>query len=288
MRSVGHRARRALRPLRQRTQGRGTTQRHGGLADSETQTVLSTNKIEGHAAISSTSRPRLREDDHDDRAVRPRGRSPHVPEAPGEPRRVRLHAARPRLLYRSIARSSSGRARCSMGDRAGITIRNTIRAERAVAQHPSRTGWSVDPSGDHAAATRCAEMALERDPLDARALALSGQSTRVPVPGLRGRARAVRPRVGFEPRLVVGLGFGAARRTAISVTAAKRRGAAAGTRAVAARPPPVLHARHPRSRRVHHRRVRRGCGLGQQAISESALHGDSRSSPRPRGGGEAR
>ena len=35
-------------------------------------------------------------------------------------------------------------------------------------------GWSVEPAADRAAVMRCAETALERDPLDARALALCG------------------------------------------------------------------------------------------------------------------
>jgi class 3 adenylate cyclase/tetratricopeptide (TPR) repeat protein len=147
------------------------------LADSETRTVLWTDKIEGQAGDLFDLQDRVSE-----RTITTI--APNVREA--EMRRV--FQKRPEsldaydftlrgldLLYR-LHRGEFERAR-AMFDRA-IALEPRYAAPYALSalwySIRAEQGWSADPSADRAAVTRCAEMALERDPFDVRALALCG------------------------------------------------------------------------------------------------------------------
>lgn len=147
------------------------------LADSETQTVLWTERIDGHGDDLFDLQDRVSE-----RTITTI--APHVRDA--EVRRA--FRKRPEnldaydftlrgldLLYH-LHRDEFERAR-EMFDRA-ITLDPGYATPYALSAlwHSIRfeQGWSVDPATELSAVTRCAEMALERDPFDARALALCG------------------------------------------------------------------------------------------------------------------
>lgn len=147
------------------------------LADSETQTVLWTDRIDGSASDLFALQDRVSERTLTTLA-------PHVRDA--EMRRVLQK--RPEsldaydftlrgldLLYR-LQREEFDRAR-EMFDRA-IALESRYATPYALSalwySIRIEQGWSVNPGDDRAAVMRCAEMALERDPFDARALALCG------------------------------------------------------------------------------------------------------------------
>jgi TolB-like protein len=147
------------------------------LADCETQTILWTDKIDGRATDLFGLQDRLSEKIIATIA-------PHVQEA--ELRRALRE--RPEnldaydfllrgldLLYR-LTRSEFDLAR-EMFERAR-TLDPSYAAPYALTAlwHSIRVGqgWSPDPQEDYATVARFAEAALERDPLDARALALYG------------------------------------------------------------------------------------------------------------------
>jgi len=147
------------------------------LADSETQTVLWTDRVDGHASDLFDLQDRVSE----------RTLTTIAPYVRDEERR-RAFQKRPEsldayefalrgldLLYR-LDREEFERAH-EMFDRSiALEPRYATPYALNALWHSIRIeqGWSVDVGEDRAAIMRCAEMALERDPFDARALALSG------------------------------------------------------------------------------------------------------------------
>lgn len=147
------------------------------LSDSETQTVLWTDKIDGRTDDLFDLQDRL-----SDKTITTI--APHVQEA--EMRRVLLK--RPEsfdaydfmlrgleLLYR-LKRSEFDRAREMFEKSIALEPRYATPYALTAVWHSIRIGqgWSADRTEDYQAINRCAEAALERDPFDARALSLCG------------------------------------------------------------------------------------------------------------------
>jgi TolB-like protein/Tfp pilus assembly protein PilF len=147
------------------------------LADSETQTVLWTDKIDGRVDDLFELQEQVSEKTITTIA-------PHVREA--EMRRA--FGKRPEsldaydftlrgldLLYR-LQRGEFERARDMLDSAIALDPRYATPYALSALWHSIRVeqGWSDDPAADRAAIRRCAEAALERDPYDARALALAG------------------------------------------------------------------------------------------------------------------
>ena len=209
--------------------------------------------------------PAVREDRHHHRAACPGSGDPPGPARSG--RRTWMPttscSAGLDLLYR-LRRSEFDRAR-EMFDKS-IALDPGYAAPYALNAlwHSIRVGqgWSEDPARRPWAVDRFAEAALERDPFDARALALCGHMRALLFHDYEGAFALFDRAIAVSPNSAAAWGRSSPTYSYVGDAAEAKRRAADRPAAVAVRPPSLLRPHRPRPRVLHGRRLRRGRGVG--------------------------